>query len=182
MLDLAFNYQEQLQERWRTACTEFKNIYALTTRYTEYTIPIKEDDWEKIQMVSVNDEGEVLGYFEADITQTSNVCHSMLVISFTQNSRRFIQDMFAFIHHLLCVRNYSKIGWTVVPENTAAVRLYDRAVRELGARYVGTYKKHTVLRTGKIVDLDIYELLREDYLEAAASHPQHGKFIPAIYT
>ena len=81
MLAFALDYEDALR---RTDRANWMNPNAkwYYVGGWEKDIVIDKDTWDKIQMVSVDSEGIIHGYFTVDVNEMLNRLHSMAVINY----------------------------------------------------------------------------------------------------
>ena len=92
MLDLAINYEEVLKYKFRQ--TWFKDKYKYYNYFTYFSdFKADEDSWNKHQFVSLNKEGEIIGYIGYSIDRAEHNCHSLNIINFTDNITIFANDL-----------------------------------------------------------------------------------------
>lgn len=153
MLDYAIKYETELKEAYMKVIGTDRLKYA-QSNFIEFSLDIRQDTWEKIQMVSMYD-GKLNGYLSATIDRPTNSVSSIVIISFENNSFIFGKDIHSFFRNLL--KNFYKINFSVYIGNKVE-SAYDRLVERAGGRVVGIYKKDVRLVTGEIVDRKVYEI------------------------
>jgi hypothetical protein len=163
MLQPAYLYKDELYK--------YKSKLAFNERYKFYAggssfcFDIKPDDssWNRIQLVSINKNNELIGYFSADINRSVYFIDSLEIINFTPKTNLiFAQDLKQFFLDLFNKYNYNKINFNVIVGNPAE-KIYDKLVKNYGGRIVGIFKNDTRLWDGKIYDRKFYEILKEEF-------------------
>jgi len=113
------------------------------------------NDWEKLAMVSVSDEG--LGYLAASIARSTEVVSSLHLANFGCNPLEFAKDTRLFVRRLM--QRYDIIRWSVLIGNPVE-KHYDRLCHAIGGRIVGTYTRDCRLLDGSYVDRKLYEWVK----------------------
>jgi hypothetical protein len=164
MLQPAYLYKDDLYK--------YKSKVALDERYkyweydTEIMFEIKVDNssWNIHQLVSVDKDNNLIGYFAANVNRQVYYINSLSVINFTSKSNYiFANDLKQFFLDLFNKYNYNKVTFNVVVGNPVE-QMYDRLVNNYGGRIVGYYKNHTKLWDGKLYDVKLYEILKENFI------------------
>lgn len=161
MLELAKLYEGQVKEKLlHTIDDPYYMYYHLNDSVDLYDI--KDSNWHELQYVSINNEGDVLGYLYARITRQSRNITDLSIMKFDKDSNIFAIDLMRFFDKLLLKRNFNKINFEVVIGNPIEA-MYDKFVDKYGGRIVGVKLKDTVLMDGNHYDIKIYEISREEY-------------------
>lgn len=129
----------------------------------EYKIELTSSSWDKIQMVSVGQKGNILGYLSATIDRQSNKVTNIGAINFGELNVTFSKDFHQFLTELFTKHRFRKICWSVVVGNPAE-RMYDKIVDKYGGHIVGTHYASTITADGVMRDEKEYELFRDDFL------------------
>jgi hydrogenase maturation factor len=152
MLVPAYTKIEELNTKIAaTAMDPYYKYYHLS--YAELTITVDESFWQKVQMVSVNHEKEVCGYFKAGWTRPENHISSISITSL------FAKDIINFFKYIMFELKPKKINFYAVVNNPAVIQ-YDKLVEGLGGYIVGI-KKYEHLINDKYYDLKIYEVIND---------------------
>lgn len=172
MLKLAYPYKEQLNQKYIETTVDEKYKYYHADTYADFNIELVDSTWTKLQMVSVNKDDEVTGFFSASIDRGDERISSLLVMNFGDINFTFSQDFYRFLHDLFLKFNFRKMCFAVVVGNPAE-KMYDRYIERYNGRVVGTRKKEVRLFDREYYDLKIYEIFRDDFL--AAKEKEHKK-------
>lgn len=164
MLDSAFKYKEELNKLFIDIWYDekYKYYYACTSR-AGYEIP-EEGDWHGRQFVSLDSNGEIIGFIAYDINRTTEVVSEFGAINFTDNKITFAKDLAQVIDDVFCKFNHPKLEWSVVVGNPVEPN-YDKMCKKYGGNIVGVFHKHYKLIDNKYYDEKMYELFREDYIK-----------------
>lgn len=165
MLDVAINYEDQVRERFRSVWFKEKYKYWNATSYYEDWNPV-ESTWTDHQFVSVRD-GIVIGYISYCIDRADgDVVHSLNIINFEKRpSGTFALYCGHAIRSIFEKYGFRKLNFYVIVGNPIE-KTYDKMIERYGGRIVGIKKKNSRLIDGKYYDEKLYEIMREDYMEA----------------
>lgn len=162
MLALAQDYIEELIKKERKTWEDTKYWYYNASSYMQ-PIEIDKNTWERMQLVSLNDSGEVIGYLGYSIEREVRYVSSLWVVNFTDD-KSFGIDVMQMFKDIFEKYRYRKIVFSVVIGNPVESK-YDRLIEHYDGRVVGVYKDHVMLPDGGLYDMKFYEILRTDYLE-----------------
>jgi len=165
MLRPAYIYQSKLQEEYNKTIFNDKYKYYNFVNYWDYIIKLTESSWNDIEMVSIDKDDNVLGFFRANISRESDKIQSLGIINFYDKNFVFSRDLYQFLVDLFDKYNFRKIEWTVVVGNPAE-HMYDKVINKYGGRIVGIKEKGTKLIDGLYYDVKLYEIFKEDFDKA----------------
>lgn len=169
MLEQAKLHESQIQDKYIRTFDDPKYMYYHLNDSAE-AIEFRDTNWSKLQYASVNEEGEVVGYFACFITRQARNAYDISIIKF-EESNVFSIDLMRFFDLLFFERNFNKASFEVVIGNPVE-SMYDKFINRYGGKIVGIKEKETVLRDGKHYDLKMYEIMREAYCK---NRKRHGK-------
>lgn len=159
MLDLAIKYEEDLRyEFYNTWLKEEYKYFFTDGNFFDFEI---YDTTENTHQFVSRHRGQIIGFISYDIHRNENRVDNFGAINFTDEHMIFAGDLMKVIHNIFYKYNYEKINFDVVVGNPAEEK-YDKLIRQLGGRVVGTYKNHTKLMDGKVYDVKIYEIFRRE--------------------
>ena len=162
MLALAYKYQEELNSKMLEIAFNDKYKYYNNGIYWDYTKPIENDSWNKLQFVSIDKNDNILGYLEATIGRTNELISGLAIINFYDTNITFSKDLYEFLTSLFEKHNFRKIEFEVVQGNPIE-KMYDRCVRKYGGRIVGILNQHVKLSDNNYYNLKMYEIFKVDY-------------------
>lgn len=163
MLDLAINNIPQLQAEFRNSLFKERYKYYYRTPTQDYFVPIA-DNSDRIQFVSLNEYGEVIGYLSTRINRLTKTGFDVEAIHFKdEQDVKFTQDMFNFFHYLYYNMGIKRIVWSVIEDNPADL-FFERLIK-FGARIVGVFTNDVMLYDGNLYNLKYYEWLEKDFRE-----------------
>jgi len=162
MLKLAYPYKEKLQQKYNEIIFQDKYMFYNCENYWDYEFKLSESSWNSIEMVSVDSKDNIIGFFRASISRSSDKVSSLGVVNFHDANPVFAKDLKQFIYGLLFKFNFRKIEWTVVIGNPAE-KIYDRFISKYGGNITGTTKETVKLQDGEYYDMKGYEVFRSEF-------------------
>lgn len=162
MLAVALDYKEELIHKLHS--TWFKDKYKYY-HYNNYhrDLSLSEDTWNVHQFVSLNNEGEVVGYLEYYIDRSSLNCSDFNIVNFGADKITFGKDLHSLITDIFEKFHFNKLSFSVVIGNPVEAS-YDKLIRNYGGRVVGIQKNHVRLLDNLLYDVKLYEVTSYDYL------------------
>lgn len=133
--------------------------------WLDFELEIDSDTWKRIQMISTDAEGNILGYLCASVNRSSRYVQSISAISFKRNSVIFARDFFRFFESLFENGKFHKINFAAITENPA-VKMYQKIIDKYNGTVVGVRKNEVMLEDGKLYDEVLYEVHYEDYIKS----------------
>lgn len=162
MLEPAIKYANELIWEFEKIWFDDKYKYYVNAPfYSEFEI--YEDSCENHQFASVLYRN-VLGYIGYSIDRAANIVYDLNIINFSDNKGTFGIDVMQAIDDIFYRFNFDKIEFSVFIGNPAE-KMYDKFIKMTGGRIVGTYKQHQKLTDGKLYDMKMYELFKENYID-----------------
>lgn len=164
MLDLAIKYQDQVISKFRDTWFKDKYKYFNNANYFEDWV-IKDSTWTNHQFVSVRN-GEVIGYIGYNIDRSWALVNDLAIINFEDSpSMVFAADMGHAIRDIFEKYQFRKLCFSVIVGNPIE-KAYDKMCLKYGGRIAGIRKKNVRLIDGNFYDEKLYEIFREDYINA----------------
>lgn len=161
MLDIAINYKEQLAQKFRKVWFQEKYKFWNNCNYYEEQ-DISDSTWQKHQFVSLNSNGNVIGYIGYAIDRANEYAYSLNIINFTEDKLTFGMDVGKALTDIFERFHFRKLTFSVVIGNPIE-KTYDKMIEKYGGRIVGYYKQHCKLIDGNFYDEKIYEIFSKDY-------------------
>lgn len=162
MLKPAILYADLLQGRFVECIFQDRFKFYYRNPGIDYLIPIYQNSGEMLQFVSLDDSGNVIGYFGAKINRETDAAEELAIMNFMENNYTFSADLRDFFISLFEKFGVQKVTWWVIVGNPAE-KTYDRIVSKFGGRIVGTFKNDAKLFDGKIYDVKWYEISKEGF-------------------
>lgn len=161
MLDVAIKYKERLTERFRETWFQDKYKFCNYANYFE-EIPIEESTWVNHQFVSLDSDGDVIGYIGYKIDRSNDYVYALNIINFTDNKAVFGMDAGRALTNIFEKFHFRKLCFSVVVGNPIE-KTYDKMIKRYNGRISGYQKQHVRLIDGQFYDEKMYEILAKDY-------------------
>lgn len=161
MLKPAILYTNQVQEKYRAVWFNDKYKYYNYNPYW-YTFSIEDSSRDWHEFVSVDEDGEVIGYIHYWVDRVTLNCARFGAINFTNNPM-FGVDLLQAIEDIFLRFNFHKLQFSVVIGNPVE-KTYDRLCKKYGGRILCIEKEETKLEDNQYYDVKRYEILRDDFL------------------
>lgn len=170
MIEVANKYSEQLKVLFYDTWYDDRYRWYINGTYSD-DFSCNHSNWERHEFVSKDDEG-IIGYISYNISRVNNQVSGIGLINFRLNDKQasmiFGIDFMRVFMNIFDKYNFHKILFNVVVGNPVEPK-YDKIVKRLGGRVVGTYKEDTRLMDNKLYDVKMYEILRSDYMSRKVS-------------
>jgi hypothetical protein len=122
--------------------------------------------WAHDNFVALNDNREIFGYFEGQWQRPVDIISSFRAINFQpKRSRIFVKALFSYFIYLFENRGCQVLNWAVAIQNRYAMHQYERFVRNYCGHKVGIRHHSAKSYTGKISDINLYEITRDEYFD-----------------
>lgn len=139
--------------------------------YEDLKIEIDNTAWNRLQLVSIDSNSEVCGYFNAHIQHPNHTINNVSCLNFEPNKKMlFAKDLIKFLKLLVYTKNFKKISWRVTIGNPAEDS-YDKIAKKFHGRVVGI-EKYDVFINGKYYDSKLYEWINDYYECTHCGHKQ----------
>lgn len=166
MLDVAQKYKDQLNTLFYDIWYDLRYKYWNYGTYSDEYSP-SNSNYDRRDFVSIH-ENEIIGYISYTIRRGVDIVDSLGILNFKLDdphaSLLFGYDLRTALTDIFEKWNFRKITFTVVIGNPVEPK-YTRLVKHLGGRIVGLYKEDTKLMDNTICDVQMYEILRSDYMK-----------------
>lgn len=162
MLKPAFTYKDKLQQKYNEVIFQDKYKFWNCDNYWDYELKLNPDSWNYIEMVSVDSNDNIIGFFKAVISRSAEKVSNLGIANFFDPNPVFAKDLKQFILDLLFKFNFRKIEWTVVIGNPAE-KIYDRFISKYGGNTTGVHRETTRLQDGRYYDMKGYEIFKSEF-------------------
>jgi len=165
-LELAVLNESELQRKYARNLIEEKNKYYYFNNYFNFSLNIERTEEFKLQYVSKNNDGEIMGFAEAFANRSFNLIQEFRVINFTGKPNIICsRDFIRLLEIIFCKRKFRKLVFHVIKDNPA-LKMYKKFFVEKTkmGRIVGELKEHCILTDGECYDLVMFEILRKDFI------------------
>lgn len=162
MLMNAKSYEQELREKDYLTWNNLKYQYVNGGPGTR-ELCLENNTYSVHEFVSVDDDGEVIGFICYEVDFASKSAGGFCAISYTpEGSVIFARDLYQAIDDIFCKYNFNRIEWSCWADNPA-IRGYRKFCKKFGGREVGILRHKGRLLDGYLHDSVIFELLSEDY-------------------
>jgi hypothetical protein len=165
MLDIAGKYEPLLQTLFTQIAFDPLHKFGNVTSYRDKYKSL-ESSWIGHEFVSVDTCGSILGYFRYNIDREVRYAYGLYVVNLSNGikpSATFALDLKTCITDIFEKFDFSKLRFTCVMGNPIESS-YDKLITKIGGSVVGIHKQDVRLLDGKVYDLKLYEVLKENYL------------------
>lgn len=164
MLELALNHIDELKRKFHNTWFDEKYMFYHEESFFD-DIKISDDTWDKHQFVSLDKDGEIVGFIGYEINRQTYSCHSLNIINFSDKKAVFGMDLGQALVDIFERFNFRKLTFSVIVGNPIEAS-YDKMVDKYGGRVVGIFKEDTKLMDGNLYDEKFYEIMSEDYFRS----------------
>jgi hypothetical protein len=120
--------------------------------------------WLHENFVALSETNEIIAYFEGQWQRPMDIIEGFRVIHFgVAYSRMATKAFFVYLDYLFVNRGCKAFNWMVALQNEHALEQYERFIKNYCGHKVGTRHHAQKSYTGKISDINIYELTSEEY-------------------
>lgn len=164
MLRPALLYAEQLKEK------EIKTMYDIRYQYYNgsigtYINTLADSNDNKHELVSVDENDNVIGLITYYINHCSLSCNGFGLISFDLGNLKFIRDVRQAIYDIFYKYNFNRIEWCCFEDNPH-IRGYRNFIKRFGGVECGYYRQSNRLMDGKLHNSCHFEILRDDFIKS----------------
>lgn len=160
MIKPAILFEEQLRLKMAETWYDPDYMYYYDTTPGIPDIADKPDN--QYQFVSVDENGEVLGYFSYWVYEPSKRAMNFGLIAFRKKSRIFMRDAIQMFKDMFEKFGVESAEWRCYADNIEALNLYRHIIKEYGGVEVGTLRRNGAPQNREICDTVIFEILRSD--------------------
>jgi hypothetical protein len=120
--------------------------------------------WLHENFVAVSENKEIITYFEGQWQRPMDIISGFRAINFQPDPAGLaVRTLFTYFDYLFVNRGCQVFNWTVALQNVHALKQYERFIRYYCGHKVGIRHHAQKSYTGKISDINLYELTREEY-------------------
>ena len=160
MIKPAILFEDQL--RLRIAETWYDPDYMYYYDTTPGIPDIADKPDNQYQFVSVNEKGEVVGFFSYWVYEPSKRAMNFGLMAFKKHNRTFMKDAVQMFKDMFEKFGIESAEWRCYANNTEAAKLYRHIIKEYGGGEVGTLRRNGAPQNREICDTIIFEVLKED--------------------
>ena len=160
MIKPAILYKEELQKKIAETWFDPDYMYYYDTTPGIPDIADKPDN--QYQFVSVNEQGEVVGFFSYWVYEPSKRAMNFGLMAFRKHNRTFMKDAIQMFKDMFLKYGIESAEWRCYADNEEAVKLYRNIIARYGGVEVGTLRKNGAPQNRKICDTIIFEIIKEE--------------------
>lgn len=164
MLDLAIRHKDKLLDKFASTFFDPKYMYYYNGDGYCSTPDIATDTYNIHQFVSLDKDGNIIGYLKYKIDHNVRAAYGFAAMNFTDNIVIFSKDLKQVLIDIFLKFNLNKLDFNVTCGNPIE-KSYDKIVARYGGRVLGIYKDDTITQDGVIHDSKAYEIMRSEFLE-----------------
>ena len=159
MLKAAQLYEQELNKNfWECSYDEKYKWYFINNGGG---VELPRNSFDKVDLVCINGNGEVTGYFSYKIVWSDLRIYDLAIIGFTNNSAGLLIDVYKWIKDLLENKHFHKITFWAVKDNPAN-RIYEKLIEKLNGRVVGVFMDDIMI-DGEYHDCVSYEIINKEW-------------------
>ncbi len=158
MIAPAFLYKNDLESKLILSKLEEHNKFYHAYSWTDYSFKIEESDWSEAQYVSLNTKNEVTGFFYFSFNRATMIITGIGLISFIKSNNPVLLRSLNSKLLELFKYGFRKANFSVIVGNPIE-KSYDKWVKYMKGRIVGTYYQDVKLVDGKYYDKKWYEII-----------------------
>ena len=160
MIKPAILYKDQLTQLIAETWYNPEYMYYYDTTPGIPDIADKPDN--QYQFVSVDKNGEVLGYFSYWVYEPSRRAMNFGLMSFKKGSTTFISDVIQMFKDMFEKYGIHSAEWRCYEDNTEAVGVYDWLIERYGGRRVGILRDNAAPMNRTLCNTVLYEVCYQD--------------------
>lgn len=161
MLKPAQLYKSELYEEYVKTWYKPENIFY--TGWTGDRIPeIPDNNYDSHHFVSIDKEGNLIGYISYSVDWISMNADRFGIISFDKGNIIFAKDVYKVVCDLFEVYQMNRISWGAYVDNPA-IRGYRNFIKKHGGRECAYYRQNAKLQDGKLHDSVCFEILASEF-------------------
>lgn len=162
MLDVAINHIDELKKKFNSIWFQEKyKFYNYDMWFNN--VEVDDNTWNRHQFVSVDKDGEIIGYIAYKVERQTHNASKLAIINFTDNKIVFGRDLKQVLVDIFEKFKFNKLSFSVVIGNPIE-KSYDKMVKKYGGRIVGVAANETKLYDNEYYPVKYYEILKENYL------------------
>lgn len=161
MLDNGLKYEKEIRNFYNETRYDEKYKYYYSSIYNNL-FKFPEDVSKDRYFVSMKD-GKVIGFISYSILPDIGAAYNFGAINFGGSKMVFGRDLMQVVDDIFCKFNMNKLEFFVVRGNPIETS-YDRIVKKLNGKIIGTRRQSVRLMDNKLYDDKSYEIMRYEYL------------------
>lgn len=159
-------YEEQIRRKmWEIWYDEKYQYYFGGSWRSDFSLADDPGDYQKRAFAVLNNNDDLLGVIKYSVDNEMRVAQWFGAINFSDDKVSFGKAMRQVIMDCFLKFGLEVVEWCVICGNPIE-RSYDRICEKLGGRIIGVRRHRARDMAGNICDEKLYEIIREDFLNA----------------
>lgn len=166
-LENAYSVKFELERQIIKASTNIENewFFADGAFTAESTLETSPNTWLHENFVVISDR-EIIAYFEATWTRPVDIISGFRLVLFNKSKSLIAtKAFFEYLNYLFEIRGCNAFNWIVAEKNTHAFLLYEKFIKKYCGHKVGKRHYGQKSYSGKISDVILYEITKEEYFK-----------------
>lgn len=125
-------------------------------------LSLSDNNYKNHEFVSVNKDGDIIGYISYKIDHEIRGANDIIIISFQKGNIEFIKDVHIAIYNIFNKFNINRVQWYCFADNPA-IAGYRKFIKKYGGVECAYFRQDSMLQDGKLHDSVIFEILRDEF-------------------
>ncbi len=166
MLTFPYPYKDKIEEIYSMKIgEEYYRYFTFGPDQMPFVLGIRDNTEKNLQFVSMNRDGNILGYLVAVINWASNAVTHIGAMNFTGKVNfTFSKDIHRFLNDLFLKYGFRKVRFAGLSQNPA-VNMYAKYAMKYGGKEVGRFREEVKIGD-QYCDMVTYEVFRECFIKA----------------
>ena len=161
MLKPAQLYKEEVNKKYIETWYDPEYMY-YSGWFGNGSLNIPDDNYESRHFVSVDNDGNILGYISYSVSFVTMSADRFGAISFDKGNMLFTKDLYQTIYDIFEKYHMNRLGWGCIVGNPA-IRGYRHFIEKHGGRECGYRRQVAKLMDGTLHDSVEFEILAEEF-------------------
>lgn len=123
---------------------------------------IPDNNYDSHHFVSVDNDGNILGYISYSVSFVTMSADRFGAISFDKGNMLFAKDLYQVIYDIFEKYHLNRLCWSCITDNPA-IRGYRNFLKKHGGRECAYHRQICKLMDGKLHDDVEFEILAEEF-------------------
>ena len=161
MIKPAQLYKEEIKKKYiETWYNEEYMYYSGWSGVEEPDIP--DNNYDSHHFVSVDNDGNILGYISYSISFVTMSADRFGAISFDKGNVLFAKDLYQIIYDIFNKYHLNRLCWSCIADNPA-IRGYRNFIKKHGGKECAYHRQICKLMDGKLHDNVEFEILASEF-------------------
>ena len=159
-------YEDEIRKKMWEIWYDEKYQYYFGGRWRrDFSLNDDKSDYPRMAFAVLNNKDELIGYINYFVDDITNVAQWFGAINFSNDKYTFGKALNQVIIDCFLKYGMEVLEWSVFIGNPIE-KSYDKLCKKFGGHIVGIRHKRAQTLSGKTCDDKVYEILREDFLNA----------------